>query len=63
LATPGAVVPNFACIVNIWVTSREKFRESMVDPRMKVLMEKVSAVTDMQSIRQLDEVIASNSAL
>ena len=59
LATPGALAPNFVCIVNIWVTSREKLRTSLADQRMKVLMEAISAVTDIQPIRQLDQVIAS----
>lgn len=58
LAAPGAPAPNFICIVNIWITSREKFRESLSDPAMKVLMQKISAITDIQSIRQMDEVLA-----
>jgi len=58
LATPGAPAPSFVCITNIWVASRERLRESMVDERMKALMEKISVITDLQSIRQMDEVIA-----
>lgn len=58
LATPGALAPNFVCIINIWVTSREKFRASMSDQRMKVLLEKISASTEIQPIRQLDQVVA-----
>ncbi len=57
LAAPGAPAPNFVCILNIWITSREKFRESLSDPRMKILMQKISTITDIQSIRQMDEVI------
>jgi uncharacterized protein (TIGR02118 family) len=58
LATPGALAPIFICITNIWVTSREKLRESMADEKMKALMKKISAITDLQPIRQMDEVIA-----
>jgi len=61
LASPGAAAPNYVCIVNVWLNSRERFREAMVDPGMKVLLEKISAVTNIQSIRQMDEVIASTN--
>jgi uncharacterized protein (TIGR02118 family) len=58
LAAPGASSPNYVCIASIWLRSRERFRESMADIRMKGLLEKFAAVTDIQSIRQMDEVIA-----
>lgn len=49
--------PNFICIANIWVTSAEKFGASMADPKMAVLMEKISSFTEIQPIRQFDQVI------
>ncbi|MEO6868462.1 MAG: hypothetical protein ABI168_02385 [Ginsengibacter sp.] len=57
LAAPGAPAPNFVCILNIWISSREKFRESLADPRMKALMQRISAISDIQPVRQMDEVI------
>ncbi|WP_152269799.1 EthD family reductase [Agriterribacter humi] len=58
LTTPGQPAPNFICTANIWVSSGEKFGASMADPRMKSLMAKISAFTDIQPLRQFDQVIA-----
>jgi uncharacterized protein (TIGR02118 family) len=58
LATPGAPSPGFICIANVWVTSAEAFGASMADPEMKILMQKISAFTEIQPIRQFDQVIA-----
>ncbi len=58
LATPGAPSPNFLCIANVWVTSAEAFGAAMADPEMKIVMEKISSFTEIQPIRQFDEVIA-----
>ena len=55
LTTPGAPVPHFICIANFWIESAEKFGDSMSDPRMKDVMIKISAFTDIQPIRQFDE--------
>jgi hypothetical protein len=57
LTMPGAPAPNFVCIANIWVTSDKKFGVSMADPRMGVLMRKISSFTEIQPIRQFDQVI------
>ena len=58
LTTPGAPAPNFICIASIWVKSGEKFGASMADPRMGQLMGKISAFTDIQPMRQFDQVIS-----
>ena len=58
LTTPGLPVPNFICIASIWVTSGEKFGASMADPRMSALMGRISAFTDIQPMRQFDQVIS-----
>lgn len=57
LATPGAKAPHFICITNIWVKSKEKFMASMADAEMKVLIGKLSSFTEIQSLRQFDEVL------
>ncbi len=58
LATPGASAPNFVCIASFWLTSGEAFRASMADERMKVVMERIFAFTDIKSIRQFDQIVA-----
>jgi len=58
LATPGALSPNFVCITNIWVTSLEELRVSMSEGRMRALVKRISAITELQPIRQMDEIIA-----
>jgi hypothetical protein len=40
------------------VKSGEKFGASMADPRMGQLMGKISAFTDIQPMRQFDQVIS-----
>ncbi|MEO6168304.1 MAG: EthD domain-containing protein [Chitinophagales bacterium] len=57
LATPGAKAPNFICITTIWVQSKDKFMASMADPEMKVLIGKLMSFTEIQSLRQFDQVI------
>jgi uncharacterized protein (TIGR02118 family) len=57
LATPVAPMPDFICIANIWLTSAEAFTAAMADPQMKDLMEKISAFTEIQPIRQFDQVM------
>jgi hypothetical protein len=57
LAAPGMPAPPFSCIVNVWITSREELRASMADPRIKILLEKIAAVTDIKPLQQMDEVI------
>ncbi len=59
LTTPGAPAPYFICIANVWVTSSEKFGASMADPRMGSLMKKISTFTDIQPIRQFDQVLSA----
>lgn len=56
--TPGAPALNFICIASIWVKSPEKFGASMADTKMGELMAKISAFTDIQPMRQFDQVIS-----
>ena len=58
LTTPGLPAPNFICIASVWVSSGEKFGASMADPKMRELMMRISAFTDIQPLRQFDIVIA-----
>jgi len=58
LAAPGTPAPPFICIANFWVKSMEKFGASMATPGMKDVMTKFSTFTDIQPIRQFDEVVA-----
>jgi uncharacterized protein (TIGR02118 family) len=58
LATPGASFPAFLCIASIWVKSAEQFGRTMSDPRMSELMKRISAFTEIEPVRQFDEVIA-----
>ena len=58
LTTPGAPAPSIICIASIWVKSGEKFGASMADPRMGPLMGKIAAFTDIQPMRQFDQVLA-----
>jgi uncharacterized protein (TIGR02118 family) len=57
LVTPGAPAPQFICIASFWVKSREAFGASLADPRMQEVMAKIFAMTDIQPIRQFDEVM------
>lgn len=58
LTTPGAPAPNFICIAGIWVKSGQQFGASMADHRMGALMRKISAFTDIQPMRQFDQVVS-----
>jgi len=58
LVTPGRPVPHYICIASFWVKSREEFGTSLADPRMRGVMAKISSFTDIEPIRQFDEVVA-----
>ena len=58
LMTPGRPAPQFICIASYWVRSREEYGGSLADPRMKDITAKFSAFTDIEPIRQFDEVVA-----
>ena len=58
LTTPGAPAPNFICIASIWVKSGERFGASLADPRMGALMGRISKFTEIQPLRQIDQVIS-----
>jgi hypothetical protein len=62
LMTPGKENPDYVCTASYWVKSREKYGASLSDPRFEDLMEKFSAFTDIEPIRQLDEVVSTSSA-
>lgn len=57
LATPGYPVPHFMCIASFWLKSAQQFGASMADPAMKDIMLKIAAFTNVQPIRQFDQVI------
>lgn len=58
LVWPGRPVPHFVCIASYWVRSREEYRASLAEPRFKDIMAKFAAFTDIEPIRQFDEVVA-----
>jgi uncharacterized protein (TIGR02118 family) len=58
LVTPGRSAPHFICMASYWVKSREEYGVSLAGPRMKDIMAQFSAFTDIEPIRQFDEVVA-----
>jgi uncharacterized protein (TIGR02118 family) len=58
LAAPGRSAPHYLCIASFWVKSEEEFGASLGDPRMKDIMAKISSFTDIEPLRQFDEVVA-----
>ena len=61
LVTPGAPMPHFALIASYWVLSDKQYRESLSDPRFPEIMAKFAAFTDVEPIRQFDEVLTGDS--
>jgi len=61
LMTPGAPRAAFACIASYWVRSDQEYRDSLSDPRFPEIMTKFAAVTDLEPIRQFDEVLSGDS--
>lgn len=59
LTSPGANHIQFICIANFWIRSGEQFGAAMAKPEMKEIMQKIAAFTDIQPIRQFDEVLIS----
>lgn len=57
LTSPAANHVHFICIANFWIRSGEQFGAAMGKPEMKEIMQKIAAFTDIQPIRQFDEVI------
>ena len=57
LMTPGRPTAAFICIASYWVKSREQYMGSLNDPRFKEVMEKFNAFTDIEPVRQFDEVV------
>lgn len=60
LMTPGAPMPAFACIASYWVRSDRDYMESLSDPRFPEIMAKFAAFTDVDPIRQFDEVLTGD---
>jgi uncharacterized protein (TIGR02118 family) len=60
LITPGAPVAAFACVASYWVRSDKEYEESLGDPRFPEIMAKFAAFTDVEPIRQFDEVVADS---
>jgi len=57
LMTPGRAAPHFMCIASYWVKSRDEYMASLSDPRFKDLMARFAAVTDIEPLRQFDDVV------
>jgi uncharacterized protein (TIGR02118 family) len=57
LAAPGTAAPHYLFIANFWVKSGEAFGASLAEPGMQEIMAKIASFTDIEPIRQFDEVI------
>jgi len=57
LVTPGEPRARFICIASYWIESRERYGVSLGEPGMQEIMRKFSSFTDIEPIRQLDEVV------
>jgi uncharacterized protein (TIGR02118 family) len=55
--SPGRPAAHFACIASYWVRSREEYGASLGDPRFREIMEKFAAFTNIEPLRQFDEVV------
>lgn len=58
LMTPGAPRAAFALIASYWVRSDKEYMDSLSDPRFPEIMTKFAAFSDVEPIRQFDQVIA-----
>ena len=57
LLAPGRPKPQYACTANFWIKSREEFGAAMGDQKMQEVMAKISSFTNIEPMRQLDEVL------
>ncbi|HVW93243.1 MAG TPA: hypothetical protein VHB74_11630 [Devosia sp.] len=55
--SPGQPHPPYACLVSFWLSSAERFGASLGTPAMAELMAEIRAFTDVEPIRQFDEVV------
>jgi len=60
LTAPGAPSPAFAIIASYWVRSDKEYQDSLSDPRFPEIMGKFAAFTDVEPIRQFDEVVSGD---
>ena len=60
LITPGAPRAAFACIASYWVRSEKEYQDSLSDPRFPEIMAKFAAFSDVEPIRQFDEVVSGD---
>ena len=61
LMTPGRPTPNFVCIASYFVKSRDEYMASLGDPRFKEIMDKFAAFTEIEPLRQFDEVVPATT--
>ena len=61
LMTPGAPRAAFAIIASYWVRSDKEYQDSLSDPRFPEIMTKFAAFSDVEPIRQFDEVLTGDS--
>ena len=57
LMTPGAPSAHFGLIASYWVKSADKYMEGLSDPRFAQVMAAFDEFTDIEPIRQFDEVV------
>jgi len=61
LMTPGAPRAAFAIIASYWVQSDKVYQDSLSDLQFPEIMTKFAAFTDVEPIRQFDEVLSGDS--
>jgi uncharacterized protein (TIGR02118 family) len=57
LMAPSRPTPHFVCIASYWVKSSDEYMASLNDPRFKEVMAKFNAFTDIEPLRQFDQVV------
>jgi uncharacterized protein (TIGR02118 family) len=62
LTAPGAPSAKFGLIASFWVKSAERYNESLSDPRFVEVMAEFGVFTDIEPVRQFDEVITGTNA-
>src|SRR5262249_31844126 len=60
LMAPGAPRAGFAIIASYWVRSDTEYQDSLSDPRFPEIMTRFAAFSDVEPIRQFDEVVSGD---
>ena len=58
LSSSDGTPPPYLCVASFWVRSRDEFGDAMRDPRMGEVMVRIARFTEIEPLRQFDEVVA-----